>query len=46
MVDFPNSTKAKKYFLVLFAGASGNNQELPKPIGVDVTDETVAYSAR
>lgn len=32
-VDFPNSTKAKKYFLVLMTG--GGNQEMPRALGTD-----------
>ena len=34
VVDYPNSTKAKKYFLCLFAGV-GINYELPTPLGVE-----------
>jgi len=34
VVDYPNSTKARKYFLVLFAGA-GSRFDLPQPLGVD-----------
>jgi 18S rRNA (guanine1575-N7)-methyltransferase len=42
VVDFPNSTKAKKYFLVLFAGVSFA-PELPK--GLDESDlHGVQYS--
>jgi 18S rRNA (guanine1575-N7)-methyltransferase len=42
VIDFPNSTKAKKYFLVLFAGVS-YKPELPK--GLDESDErAIAYS--
>jgi len=33
VVDFPNSTKAKKMYLVLFCG--GQNQTLPKALGTD-----------
>ncbi|XP_044312074.1 probable 18S rRNA (guanine-N(7))-methyltransferase isoform X2 [Varanus komodoensis] len=32
VVDYPNSTRAKKFFLCLFAGAAG---VLPKDVGVD-----------
>ncbi|ESO97985.1 hypothetical protein LOTGIDRAFT_182042 [Lottia gigantea] len=42
VVDYPNSTKAKKIFLCLFTG--GGNQTLPKGLGTDVSDEHVAYS--
>ncbi|OWF56623.1 probable 18S rRNA (guanine-N(7))-methyltransferase isoform X1 [Mizuhopecten yessoensis] len=34
VVDFPNSTKAKKMFLCLFAG--GQPQQLPKGLGTEV----------
>eukprot|EP00002_Diphylleia_rotans_P038701 TRINITY_DN8844_c2_g1_i2.p1 TRINITY_DN8844_c2_g1~~TRINITY_DN8844_c2_g1_i2.p1 ORF type:complete len:138 (-),score=29.23 TRINITY_DN8844_c2_g1_i2:284-697(-) len=34
VVDYPNSTKAKKYFLCLFAGAP-TSYELPKALGED-----------
>jgi len=34
LVDYPNSAKAKKYFLVLFAGMLPG-QEMPKPVGVE-----------
>jgi 18S rRNA (guanine1575-N7)-methyltransferase len=37
VVDFPHSTRAKKYFLVLFAGMLPT-QEMPRPIGVDEED--------
>ncbi|KAJ3322651.1 Williams Beuren syndrome chromosome region 22 protein [Boothiomyces sp. JEL0866] len=42
VVDYPNSTKAKKYFLCLFAGAS-TVQDLPKPLE---GEEGVRYSAQ
>jgi len=48
VIDFPNSTRAKKYFLVLFCGSSINNQ-LPEPKGLDVKDEEeghIQYSDR
>uniref|UniRef100_A0A171BBV3 18s rrna (Guanine-n)-methyltransferase n=1 Tax=Triatoma infestans TaxID=30076 RepID=A0A171BBV3_TRIIF len=41
VVDYPNSTKAKKYFLVLM---TGGNMPLPKALGVEETDTTVPYS--
>ncbi|EGG24477.1 hypothetical protein DFA_02720 [Cavenderia fasciculata] len=34
LVDYPNSSKAKKYFLVLFTGSTGS-QSMPKAKGVD-----------
>lgn len=35
VVDYPNSTKAKKYFLVLM---TGGNMPLPKPLTDDSED--------
>jgi len=32
LIDYPNSTKAKKFFLVLM---TGGNQPMPKPLGVE-----------
>lgn len=37
VIDYPASTKAKKYYLTLFAGVS--HIKLPKPLGTDETDE-------
>jgi 18S rRNA (guanine1575-N7)-methyltransferase len=34
VVDYPNSTKAKKYFLCLFAGV-GVNYSLPAALGTE-----------
>eukprot|EP01123_Difflugia_compressa_P009880 TRINITY_DN3427_c0_g1_i1.p1 TRINITY_DN3427_c0_g1~~TRINITY_DN3427_c0_g1_i1.p1 ORF type:complete len:298 (-),score=62.55 TRINITY_DN3427_c0_g1_i1:84-941(-) len=34
LIDYPNSAKAKKYFLVLFAGMLPG-QAMPKPLGTD-----------
>jgi len=48
LVDFPHSTKAKKFFLVLFTGPS-NNFQMPKALGVDGEDEVsnqIAYGDR
>ncbi|XP_063433679.1 probable 18S rRNA (guanine-N(7))-methyltransferase [Mytilus trossulus] len=45
VVDFPNSTKAKKMFLCLFAG--GQPQQLPKALGTEganTSKNQVAYS--
>ncbi|XP_071180056.1 18S rRNA (guanine-N(7))-methyltransferase-like [Mytilus edulis] len=45
VVDFPNSTKAKKMFLCLFAG--GQPQQLPKGLGTEganTSQNQVAYS--
>lgn len=44
VVDYPNSTRAKKIFLVLFAGVS--NIVMPKALGTDADDqETVGYTS-
>jgi 18S rRNA (guanine1575-N7)-methyltransferase len=34
IVDYPNSTKAKKFYLCLFAGMDASNTALPTPLGV------------
>ena len=42
VVDYPNSTKAKKYFLCLFAGSSGvsgSQQPQPLPKGLEEGEE-------
>ncbi|XP_075996837.1 18S rRNA (guanine-N(7))-methyltransferase [Genypterus blacodes] len=39
VVDYPNSTKAKKFFLCLFAGVSG---VLPRALGSETSDRTVS----
>jgi len=44
LVDFPNSTKAKKYFLVLFAGAASNFQ-MPAAQGTEESDH-IAHGQR
>lgn len=38
LVDYPNSTKAKKYYLCLTAGPPQKGAVQPKPLGVDNTD--------
>ena len=43
MVDFPNSTKAKKIFLCLFAGTPVGNYQLPQGLGTE-NDNTIQYS--
>uniref|UniRef100_A0A146KNG6 18S rRNA (guanine-N(7))-methyltransferase n=1 Tax=Lygus hesperus TaxID=30085 RepID=A0A146KNG6_LYGHE len=41
IIDYPNSTKAKKYFLVLM---TGQNMALPKALGTENSDDsTVQY---
>jgi len=44
LVDYPHSTKAKKFFLVLFAGASAGFQ-MPKALGTeeDEVQNQIAY---
>jgi len=39
LIDYPNSTKAKKYFMVLFAGMIFG-QEMPKALGVEEEEKT------
>jgi len=39
VVDYPNSTRAKKYFLCLFAGAPSGGYQLPKPLGENGIEE-------
>uniref|UniRef100_A0A8D0BP84 18S rRNA (guanine-N(7))-methyltransferase n=1 Tax=Salvator merianae TaxID=96440 RepID=A0A8D0BP84_SALMN len=39
VVDYPNSAKAKKFFLCLFVGTSG---PLPKGLGTECTEEATA----
>uniref|UniRef100_A0A182PKG3 18S rRNA (guanine-N(7))-methyltransferase n=1 Tax=Anopheles epiroticus TaxID=199890 RepID=A0A182PKG3_9DIPT len=43
VVDFPNSTKAKKYFLVLMTGGVA---KLPTALGTDEAESQVAYSRK
>lgn len=39
VVDYPNSTKAKKFFLCLFAGETGSVPSLPQALGVGLMGE-------
>lgn len=41
VVDYPNSTKAKKYFLVLMVGS---NAPLPKALGTENDNATIPFS--
>lgn len=43
VVDFPNSAKAKKYFLVLMTGGPS---VLPQALGVDSRETVVPYASR
>lgn len=43
VVDFPNSTKAKKYFLVLMTGGSAT---LPKALGVNDDEKAISFTTR
>lgn len=43
VVDFPNSTKAKKFFLVLMTGGP---MVLPQPLGVNNADTVISYTSR
>ncbi|CAH0549117.1 unnamed protein product [Brassicogethes aeneus] len=43
VVDYPNSTKAKKYFLVLM---TGGNMPLPKALGTEQDANGVSYTTK
>lgn len=43
VIDYPNSTKAKKFFLVLM---TGGNMPLPQALGTEGNSSTVAYSKK
>lgn len=43
VVDFPNSSKAKKYYLVLM---TGGNQQLPAALGAEEESAQVPYSKK
>merc|ERR1711913_213803 len=43
VVDYPNSTKAKKFFLVLMTGGSA---PLPQGLGCEASDRTIKYEAK
>ncbi|XP_043274961.1 probable 18S rRNA (guanine-N(7))-methyltransferase [Venturia canescens] len=43
VVDYPNSTKAKKFFLVLMTGGA---MPLPKALGTENNGSTINYTAR
>ncbi|KAJ1530582.1 hypothetical protein ONE63_005465 [Megalurothrips usitatus] len=43
VVDYPNSTKAKKFFLVLM---TGGNMPLPKALGTEGESSSVQYSKK
>lgn len=43
VVDFPNSAKAKKFFLVLMTGGP---RALPPAMGTDADDSSVSYTAK
>lgn len=43
VVDFPNSTKAKKFFLVLMTGGVA---ALPQALGVSNSDTVISYTSR
>lgn len=44
VVDFPNSTKAKKFFLVLMTG--GVIQQLPPALGTEENSDQIPYSRK
>lgn len=43
VVDYPNSSKAKKYYLVLMTGGS---QSLPAGLGTEEADNQIPYSKK
>ena len=43
VVDFPNSSKAKKYFLVLM---TGGQQAMPAALGTSENDNQIPYSRK
>lgn len=43
VVDYPNSTKAKKYFLVLMTGGAA---PLPPSLGTEQTDQCIKYTKK
>ncbi|KAJ1968120.1 18S rRNA (guanine1575-N7)-methyltransferase, partial [Dimargaris xerosporica] len=47
VIDYPNSKKAKKYYLCLFAGqGAGARQELPRGLGTETDDAVPANGVR
>jgi 18S rRNA (guanine1575-N7)-methyltransferase len=45
VIDFPNSAKAKKFYLCLFAGYEGQ-QQVPQGLGTGATSDVVSYEGR
>mmetsp|Transcript_69443 Transcript_69443/g.163240 ORF Transcript_69443/g.163240 Transcript_69443/m.163240 type:complete len:108 (+) Transcript_69443:367-690(+) len=43
LVDYPHSTKAKKYYMVLFAGHVGGMQPMPQALGTEGDDDAAAF---
>lgn len=43
VVDFPNSAKAKKYYLVLMTGGV---QQLPEALGAETSSDQIPYSKK
>lgn len=43
VIDFPNSTKAKKVFLVLMTGGT---VALPKALGTESDNQTISYTSK
>ena len=43
VVDYPNSTKAKKYFLVLM---TSGNQQMPQALGTGAADQQAANESK
>ena len=45
VIDFPNSAKAKKFYLCLFAGYA-QQQQVPQGLGVGATANEISYEGR
>ena len=45
VVDYPNSAKAKKFYLVLYCGPQ-MSEEVPEPLGVDEAVEGIDFAKR
>jgi len=46
VVDYPHSTKAKKYYLVIYAGSPNNPTKLPQGLQGDEKEETIEVGDR
>ena len=46
VVDYPNSAKAKKYFLVLMTGGAAAAQPMPQALGAEAGGSQAANEAK